>query len=124
MVHLNKVQIRKCFCMGKNVYSSEVKWAVVKEKLSGKLTNREIMEEYGIKNISQIKTWMKWYRDNQVHRYNQPIGKQYTYGHGPDPITEEEKNKRQIQHLKQENDILKKYLEIRKEWKNSLFYRL
>ncbi|MBM7841284.1 transposase-like protein, partial [Alkalihalobacillus xiaoxiensis] len=55
--------------MGKNVYSSEVKWAVVKEKLSGKLTNREIMEKYGIKNISQIKTWMKWYRDNQVHRY-------------------------------------------------------
>jgi len=105
--------------MGKNVYSSEVKWAVVKEKLSGKLTNREIMEKYGIKNSSQIKTWMKWYRDNQVHRYNQPIGKQYTYGHGPDMLSEDEKNKRQIQHLKQENDILKKYLEIRKEWRNS-----
>ncbi|GAF12999.1 transposase [Bacillus sp. JCM 19046] len=105
--------------MGKNVYSSEVKWAVVKEKLSGKLTNRELMEKYGIKNISQIKTWMKWYRDNQVHRYNQPIGKQYSYGHGPDPISEDENNKRQIQQLKQENDILKKYLKIRKEWGNS-----
>ncbi|WP_421017784.1 helix-turn-helix domain-containing protein [Exiguobacterium sp. A1_3_1] len=47
--------------MGKNVYSSEVKWAVVKDKLSGKLTTKEIMEKYGIKNESQIKTWMKWY---------------------------------------------------------------
>uniref|UniRef100_UPI00372D5095 DDE-type integrase/transposase/recombinase n=1 Tax=Exiguobacterium sp. S22-S28 TaxID=3342768 RepID=UPI00372D5095 len=26
--------------MGKNVYSSEVKWAVVKEKLSGELTTK------------------------------------------------------------------------------------
>lgn len=47
--------------MGKNRYSSEVKWAVVKEKLAGTLTTREIMERYGIKNNSQIKTWMKWY---------------------------------------------------------------
>ncbi len=26
--------------MGKNVYSSEVKWAVVKDKLSGELTTK------------------------------------------------------------------------------------
>jgi hypothetical protein len=45
--------------MGKNVYSSETKWAVVKDKMSGELTNQEIMEKYGIKNVSQIKTWMK-----------------------------------------------------------------
>jgi len=42
--------------MGKNVYSSEVKWAVVKDKLNGKLTTKKIMEKYGIKNESQIKT--------------------------------------------------------------------
>ena len=29
--------------------SSEVKWAVVKVKLGGKLTTKEIMEKYGIK---------------------------------------------------------------------------
>jgi len=40
------------------MYSSEIKWAVVKEKNNGQLTNREIMEKYGIKNNSQIKTWM------------------------------------------------------------------
>ncbi|MDO5742777.1 MAG: helix-turn-helix domain-containing protein [Vagococcus sp.] len=101
--------------MGKNVYSSEVKWAVVKAKLNGELTNQEIMEKYGIKNVSQIKTWMKWYRENQIHRFDQPIGKQYTYGHGPDWKDEEEKKNAQIQHLKMENEILKKYLEMREE---------
>jgi transposase len=63
--------------VGKNVYLNEVKWAVVKDKMSGQFTNNEIMEKYGIKNVSQIKTWMKWYLENQVHRFDQPIGKQY-----------------------------------------------
>jgi transposase len=38
--------------MGKNVYTSEIKWAVVKEKMSGQLTTKEIMVKYGIKNKS------------------------------------------------------------------------
>ena len=42
--------------MGKNVYSSEVKWAVVKAKIGGQLTNQEIMKKNGIKNNSQVKT--------------------------------------------------------------------
>ena len=29
--------------MGKNVYTSEIKWAVVKENLSGQLTTKEII---------------------------------------------------------------------------------
>jgi transposase len=107
--------------MGKNVYSKEVKWQVVKDKMSGQLTNQEIMEKYGIKNVSQIKTWMKWYRENQVHRFDQPIGKQYSYGHGPDRLSEDEKKDRRINHLQQENDILKKYLEIEKELKKKSF---
>ena len=41
----------------------QVKWAVVKDKVSGGFTNSEIMEKYVIKNVSQIKTWMKWYRE-------------------------------------------------------------
>jgi transposase len=45
--------------MGKNIYSSETKWAVVKDKMSGQLTRREIMEKHGVKNKTQIETWMK-----------------------------------------------------------------
>lgn len=101
--------------MGKNRYSSEVKWAVVKEKLAGNLTTREIMEKYGIKNNSQIKTWMKWYRNNEIYRFDQPIGKQYTYGHGPEGQAESEKIDRKIAHLEMENEILKKFMTIEME---------
>ncbi|WHY70217.1 IS3 family transposase [Fictibacillus enclensis] len=96
--------------MGKNVYSSEVKWAVIKDKMSGQLTNQEIMEKHGIKNKTQISTWMKWYKNNEIHRFDQPIGKQYTYGLGPDILSEEEKKEKKYAHLKQENEILKKVL--------------
>ncbi|WP_155979466.1 helix-turn-helix domain-containing protein, partial [Sporosarcina ureae] len=72
------------FAWAKNVYSSEVKWAVVKDKLSGELTTKEIMEKHGVKNKSQIETWMRWYRANEIYRFDQPIGKQYTFGHGPE----------------------------------------
>ncbi|WP_411842499.1 IS3 family transposase [Salinicoccus sp. HZC-1] len=96
--------------MGKNVYSSETKWAVVKDKMSGQLTTKEIMETHGIKNKSQIETWMRWYRANEIHRFDQPIGKQYSFGHGPEFTSELEKKERQNSHLKMENDILKKVL--------------
>lgn len=103
--------------MGKNVYSSETKWAVVKDKMNGQMTNEEIMKKHGIKNKSQIKTWMKWYRANEIHRFDQPIGKQYSFGHGPEFASEEEKKDRQYANLKMENEILKKYLEIKEELK-------
>lgn len=98
-----------------NVYSSEVKWAVVKEKLSGELTTKEIIEKYGIKKKSQVETWMRWYRSNELYRLDQPIGKQYTYGHGPDSASEDDKREWQISHLKMENEILKKYMETERE---------
>lgn len=104
--------------MGKNVYSSEIKWAVVKAKMSGELTTAEIMEKYGIKNKSQISVWMKWYQQGDIYRFDQPIGKQYTYGHGPADQSEDDRKNRQIEHLKIENDILKKYMEIKKELEN------
>lgn len=103
--------------MGKNVYSSKVKWAVVKDKLSGELTTKEIMDKYNIKNRSQITTWMRWYRNNEIYRFDQPIGKQYTFGHGPEFTNEDEKREHQVSHLKMENEILKKYMEIEKELK-------
>jgi len=101
--------------MGKNVYTSEIKWAVVRDKLSGKLTTKEILEKYDIKNKSQVETWMKWYKAGEVYRFDQPIGKQYSYGHGPEFKSDAEKKDHQLSHLKMENEILKKYLELQKE---------
>ena len=102
--------------MGQNVYSSETKWAVVREKMEGKLTNREIMGKYGIKSRSQIKTWMRWYRNGQIYRFDQPSGKQYAFGHGPESASESEIMNKQTTHLKMENEILKKYLEMKRGW--------
>ena len=46
------------------------------------------METLGIKNVSQIKTWMNWYCTNQTHRFQQPVGKQYSYGKGFQELSE------------------------------------
>lgn len=102
--------------MGKNVYTSEIKWAVVRSKLEGKLTTREIMEKYDITNKSQVETWVRWYKKGEIYRFDQPIGKQYSYGHGPEFANEDERISNQVTHLKMENEILKKYLAMKKEW--------
>lgn len=101
--------------MAKASYTADVKWAVVKDKLAGELTNQEIMEKYGIKNRSQIETWMRWYRKNELYRFDQPVGKQYSYGHGPEGTSQQELMNRKMVHLEMENEILKKFMEIAKE---------
>ncbi|HDR8152384.1 TPA: IS3 family transposase [Bacillus cereus] len=68
-------------------YPEEVKWKVIEMKKDG-YSNRTIMEKLGIKNVSQIKTWMKWYRTGQTYRFQQPVGKQYSYGKGPKELNE------------------------------------
>lgn len=102
--------------MGKSVYTSEIKWAVVRDKLEGKLTTREIMNKYEIKNKSQVQTWMRWYKKGEIYRFDQPIGKQYTFGHGPKFSSEDERINNQVTHLKMENEILKKYLAMKGGW--------
>jgi transposase len=98
--------------MSKKVYySPEVKWKAVEMKLSGK-TNAEIMEALNIKNRSQIKIWMKWYRNGETHRFNQPIGKQYSYNKGIEELSELEKLKIENRQLKAKLEIMGKYLEI------------
>lgn len=90
-----------------NVYSSEVKWTVVKEELSDAITMKEIMKNYGIKNKSQVETWMRWYRSIELYRFDQPIRKQYIYGHAPESVSKDDKRERQMSHLKIKNEILK-----------------
>ena len=100
--------------MQKNVYSRKVKWAVVEDKLSGELTNKEIMEKHGIKNRAQIAAWMKWYRNNEIYRFDQPVGKQYAYGFRHDFKNEQERKDHQLSQLEMENEVLKKYIEIKR----------
>lgn len=102
--------------MGRISYPAEVKWAVVKDKMVGELTTKEIMLKHGIKNKSQVTTWMRWFKNNELHRFDQPVGKQYSYGKGPNDTAKEDIVNRKMMHLQMENEILKKYTEIERGW--------
>ncbi|EPY03883.1 transposase [Paenibacillus alvei TS-15] len=48
---------------------------------------KEVMNELSIKNVTQLKVWMKWYREGELHHLEQPVGKQYSSGKGPDYLS-------------------------------------
>jgi transposase len=95
--------------MGKKMtYSEEVKKAVVEMKISGEYSNRENMDKFDITNVSQVKRWVKWYREGQQYRLAQGIGKQYSYGKATEDLSENEQLKRENEYLKAQLEILKK----------------
>lgn len=104
----------------KKVYSEEVKLEVIHLKLKGGYSNREIMDMYGIKNVTQIKRWMQWYRDGQQYRLAQGIGKPYGVKNGSQNLSEVDQLKRQVKHLKAQLKILKKYQVIQRSWFHKL----
>ena len=87
--------------MVKKAYSVETKLACIEMKKAGK-SNKVIMETLGIKNVSQVKTWWRWYKNDELHRFHQPLGKQYTYGKGIEQLSE-------VEQLRLQVDLLKKY---------------
>ena len=66
----------------KQTYSYETKMKAIEMKLANVPMN-EIMKACEIKNNTQIYQWVKWYQEGEVHRLQQPLGKQYSYGKGP-----------------------------------------
>jgi transposase len=70
-------------------YPEEIKWKAIKMKQVGK-TNKEIMEQLGIKNKPQIKTWMRLYKTGQTYWFSQQVGKHYSYGKGTEEMNEPE----------------------------------
>lgn len=87
--------------MVKKAYSVETKLACIEMKKAGK-SNKVIMETLGIKNVSQVRTWWRWYKNDELHRFHQPLGKQYTYGKGLEQLSE-------VEQLRLQVDLLKKY---------------
>lgn len=100
--------MRSVFFMANKVhYPPEVKWNAVNMKLTGHST-REIMKTLGIKHVTQIKTWMRWYLNGETHRFEQPVGKQYTYNKGIEELPEIERLKLRIKQLEMHNELLGK----------------
>ena len=50
----------------------------VEMKLQG-YTTKQVMQELNIKNETQVKTWFRWYKNGETHRFHQQVGKQYSY---------------------------------------------
>ena len=75
-----------------------------------------IQETLGIKSESQVYAWWYWFRDGELHRLEQPRGKQYSYGYGPEGSTREEVLSNQNKSLKAQIKILKKYKQLERKW--------
>lgn len=102
--------------MGTRVsYPVEIKWKAIEMRLAG-VPVKEVMLQLNIRNRAQLKTWMRWYKNGEMHRFEQPVGKQYSYGKGPNDETEISKLQAENRHLKQQIDVLKKYKELERKW--------
>lgn len=94
-------------------YPVEVKMKAIEMRLAC-IPVKEVMEQLNIRNKTQVKTWMRWYRSGEWNRLEQPVGKQYSYGKGPEYASELEKLKAENRFLKQQLDVLKKYKEMQR----------
>lgn len=102
--------------MGTRVsYPVEVKMKAIEMRLAG-VPEKEVMKTLNIRNKTQIQTWMRWYRNGEIHRLSQPVGKQYTFGKGPDFHSDMEKLQVENRFLKQQIEVLKKYAELERKW--------
>lgn len=101
--------------MGTRVsYPVEVKQKAVEMRLAG-VPVKEIMQELNIKNKTQVQTWVRWHKTGDTHRFEQPVGKQYTYGKDPAYSSELEKLQAENRYLRQQNEVLKKYNELERK---------
>ena len=94
--------------MQKNVfYSSELKWKAVELYKEG-FNSVQITQMLGIKNKSQVRTWIRWYRNGEAHRFEQPPGKQYSFNKGVLELTELERLRLRVKQLEMHNELLGK----------------
>lgn len=113
-------QIGGAFLMKTRItYSYDTKIKVIEMKLEG-YSAHQIQKELGIKNDTQIETWWRWYRNGEFYRLHQPVGKQYSYGKGPEGSSPEETLRLQNISLKQQVKLLKKYEQLEKGWYQQL----
>ncbi|WP_391116710.1 IS3 family transposase [Psychrobacillus sp. L3] len=101
--------------MGTRVsYPVEVKMKAIEMRLA-KVPVKEVMEKLSIRNKTQLKRWMHWYRNGEIHRLHQPVGKQYTFGKGPEYGSETAKLQAENRYLKKQIEVFKKVRGIGKE---------
>lgn len=94
--------------MGTRVnYPAEIKWKAIELLKSGK-SQHQVAIELGIKSRSQVYAWWKWYRNGETHRFEQPVGKQYSYNKGIQEMDEVDRLKLRVKQLEMHNELLGK----------------
>ena len=105
--------------MGTKVsYPVEVKMKAIEMRLE-KVPIKEVMEKLNIRNKTQLKRWMHWYRNGEIHRLKQPVGKQYAFSKGPEYESETAKLQAESRDLKLQIEVLKKYADLERKWRQN-----
>jgi transposase-like protein len=102
--------------MGTRVsYPYELKMKAIEMRLAG-IPVKQVLIELNIRHKTQVETWMRWYKNGELHRFEQPVGKQYTFDKGP--VYENEQTRLEVEnrYLKQQIEVLKKYAELERKW--------
>ncbi|MEJ9227626.1 IS3 family transposase [Priestia aryabhattai] len=101
--------------MGTRVsYPAEIKIKAIEMRLAG-VPVKEVLSQLNIRSYTQLKRWMRWYKNGEMHRFEQPVGKQYSYGKGPGFKDEISKLKAENRYLTQQIEGLKKVQGIGEE---------
>ncbi|MFF2596976.1 IS3 family transposase [Priestia megaterium] len=101
--------------MGTRVsYPAEIKIKAIEMRLAG-IPVKEVLSQLNIRSYTQLKRWMRWYKNGEMYRFEQPVGKQYSYGKGPGFKDEMSKLKAENRYLTQQIEGLKKVQGIGEE---------
>ncbi|WP_057767492.1 transposase [Companilactobacillus tucceti] len=101
--------------MTNNKYSYETKLEAIR-LLNAGVSGRQIVKRLGLKSDGLIYTWRKHLRNGDYYRLSQPQGKQYKYNKGVAELPEAERHAREIDEIKQELEVVKKYLIKERLW--------
>ncbi|MFD1472189.1 transposase [Companilactobacillus mishanensis] len=101
--------------MANNRYSYETKLEAVRLLNTG-MSGREIVQKLGLKSDGLIHTWRKYVRNGDYYRLRQEPGKQYKYRKGSASNSSEIQYQQDIEAMKQELTVVKKYLIKERLW--------
>lgn len=101
--------------MTNNRYPYETKLEAVRLLNSG-MSGRKICQALGLKSDGLIYTWRKWIRNGEYYRLSQAQGKQYKYKKGVLELPIEVRKEQEIQQMKEELEVVKKYLIKERLW--------
>ena len=102
-------------------YPVEIKLKAIEMRIAG-VSVQEVMEQLNIRNKTQVETWLRWHRNGEIHRLEQPVGKQYSYGKGPEFSDELALLKAENRFLKQQLEVLKKFKELERRHRQKRFW--